>query len=151
MRLRLGKHAAFAAVYPTFIPAAPDAARDGAPARLDATALAGIRGLQRDGTPDLLLKIIDLYMNSAPENVARIKQAAADGNAEALRAAAHCLKSSSANLGASRLAELCMELEQMGRDGRLENAGTAADVLEFEFEAVCRALEAERGAEISVA
>jgi HPt (histidine-containing phosphotransfer) domain-containing protein len=63
-----------------------------------------------------------------------------------LQRAAHSLKSSSANLGAQNLSELCKELENMGRLGKLEGSAHKLDVLEFEFEAVRNALELQRDA-----
>ena len=41
-------------------------------------------------------------------------------DADALRKAAHGMKSSSANVGAERLAALCKELEMIGRSGTIE-------------------------------
>jgi len=91
-------------------------------ARLDDRALAQIRGLQRPGQPSLLGKIVGLYLDGAPALLQGMREAVASGDGEALRQAAHGLKSSSANLGATQLAALCKELEQRGRDHRLEDA-----------------------------
>ena len=89
---------------------------------LDPRALAQIRALQRTGQPSVLGKVIGLYLESSPVLLQRLRDAVAAGDGEALRQAAHSFKSSSANLGATRLAALCKELEQQGRDRRLENA-----------------------------
>ena len=72
-----------------------------------------------------------------------MQEAAATGNSELLRGTAHSLKSSSANIGALKLAELCADLESMGRDKELANAVSTLGILEFEFEAVCDALHCE--------
>lgn len=89
---------------------------------LEERALAQIRALGRPGQPSMLRKIIGLYIESAPAQIERMRDAVAAGDSEALRQAAHTLKSSSANLGATRLADLCKELEQRGRDRRLDGA-----------------------------
>jgi two-component system sensor histidine kinase/response regulator len=59
--------------------------------------------------------------------------------------AVHTLKSSSANLGARRLAELCAALEQSARGGSLPDGTGSIAELQREFEAVRRALEHETG------
>jgi HPt (histidine-containing phosphotransfer) domain-containing protein len=45
------------------------------------------------------------------------------GDAESLRRAAHTLKSSSANVGATCLSEICREIEGKSRDGNLPASG----------------------------
>jgi HPt (histidine-containing phosphotransfer) domain-containing protein len=48
--------------------------------------------------------------------------------------AAHKFKSSSANLGADRLAELCKELETLGRSGSTAGAGRVLGEISSEYE-----------------
>ncbi|MCK7580373.1 MAG: Hpt domain-containing protein [Chromatiales bacterium] len=99
-------------------------------APLDERALAQIRALQRPGQPSVLGKIIGLYLDGAPALLQRLREAVAAGDGEALRQAAHSFKSGSANLGATALAAACKELEQRGRERRLE--GTAALLAEVD-------------------
>ncbi len=110
---------------------------------LDPEAISRIKQLQRADSANMLLKIIDLYLEKSPELMQEISQAISTGDADKLRHAAHSLKSSSASLGANEMASLCSELEKMGRDNNLENALGKLDFLEFEFEGVCRALQFE--------
>jgi HPt (histidine-containing phosphotransfer) domain-containing protein len=65
----------------------------------------------------------------------------------ALMEAAHSLKSSSANLGATQLAALCKELEQRGRDNDLQGAAELVDEIGKVYLRVCRALVMERDKE----
>ncbi|MDA9981342.1 ATP-binding protein [Gammaproteobacteria bacterium] len=69
---------------------------------------------------ELLPQIIDTYLSEAPARVDAITAAAACGNCELVAKEAHPLKSSSANLGAMRLAELASQLEHAGREHDLE-------------------------------
>jgi HPt (histidine-containing phosphotransfer) domain-containing protein len=62
------------------------------------------------------------------------------GDAAAMQGAAHSLKSTSGNLGAVMLAELCKELEAIGRAGTTDNAILLLPVLEDEYDRVCEAL-----------
>ena len=111
-------------------------------AKLDAEALNNIRALQQQGSPDILAKIVHMFISNSPKHLEKMEEAATTGNADLLRSSAHSLKSSSANLGATEMSTLCGELEQMGRDNELENALSKVGVLEFEFEAVCEELTA---------
>jgi HPt (histidine-containing phosphotransfer) domain-containing protein len=53
-------------------------------------------------------------------------------DADALRAGAHSLKSSSANVGAMRMSALCRKIEDLARSGSVEN--TAKDVVDLSRE-----------------
>jgi len=63
---------------------------------------------------------------------------------EALRRAAHTLKSSSRDFGAVRLSEMCYSLEAKAKAGALEGATELVDQIEAEYEQVEAELEAIR-------
>ena len=102
-----------------------------------------------------LCKIIGCYLDSAPTLLQRVRDAVAAGDGEALHQAAHSLKSSSANLGATQLAALCRELEQGGRERRLEDAAELFQALETHYlrarEALTVEMERERRATLASA
>jgi HPt (histidine-containing phosphotransfer) domain-containing protein len=66
------------------------------------------------------------------------------GDAPGLRMAAHTIKSSANDFGATTLARLCQDLEDMGKDGTLAGAGELVEQVEAEYEQVKTALEAVR-------
>ena len=66
-------------------------------------------------------------------------------NATLMRESAHALKSSSANVGANVLADLCRRLEIMGRENDLSEALTIHELFEREYERVVAALRLEAG------
>jgi HPt (histidine-containing phosphotransfer) domain-containing protein len=72
-----------------------------------------------------------------------MRDAIAGADGEALRQAAHSLKSSSANLGATHLATLSKELEHCGRDRRLEGAAELLQAFEAHYLRVREALAYE--------
>jgi len=94
----------------------------------------------REGQPSLLQKVIRTYMESSPKLLGTIRHSITLGDAAAMQGAAHSLKSTSGNLGATMLAEICNELEAMGRAGTTDNAILLLPVLEDEYERVCEAL-----------
>jgi CheY-like chemotaxis protein len=111
--------------------------------KLDPRALDQVRALQRPGAPSLLEKVIRLYLANAPELLAAVRTAMVQGNSEALRQAAHSLKSSSASLGATTLAERCRALEAEARAGACPEPGAELEALKSEFHEVRLDLEAE--------
>ncbi|MDH4082149.1 MAG: ATP-binding protein [Nitrospira sp.] len=113
------------------------------PAIIDQSALAAIRALQRPGHPDIVARIVSQYVETSREMVERIRRAVLVKDAVELRAAAHRLKSSSAQLGASALAADCRELEMMGASQELERAGDVLSRFEQHYEAACAALHEE--------
>jgi hypothetical protein len=56
------------------------------------------------------------------------------------------LKSTSFNTGAKALAEMCGELESIGLEARIEQAGAVLDRIVHEHARVARALDALRAA-----
>jgi CheY-like chemotaxis protein/HPt (histidine-containing phosphotransfer) domain-containing protein/anti-sigma regulatory factor (Ser/Thr protein kinase) len=116
-----------AAVLVKWLPAAaptppiadPPAAAEGAPADavLDPRALAAITALDQPGRPSVLQKVVALYLQQSPGLVDQLRSAVDGNDSAALRAAAHSLKSSSANLGALGFSEKCRTLEAKAREG----------------------------------
>lgn len=110
-------------------------------ATLDTTALDAIRALDETGAAGLLRQIVQLYFQTTPRLIGELRQAQAAGSLEEVRNAAHSLKSSSANLGATRLAQMCKSVEHAARAGALHDALPDADAIEREYAAVRGALE----------
>ena len=89
---------------------------------------------------DVPRRILELYLGDSPARMASLRQALANGDRQAMETAAHALKGSSANLGASGLAEHCHTLERQCRDAIPADAGAKLDALETEYTRVERAM-----------
>jgi HPt (histidine-containing phosphotransfer) domain-containing protein len=87
------------------------------------------RELDPTGGLSLVKDIMRVYLDTTPAMLPQVEQAVAAEDGEALRRAAHFLKSSSANVGADRLAELFRRLEVMGRERELAEAKSLLDPL----------------------
>ena len=88
-------------------------------------------------------KIIAVYLEDAPRLIAQLERAAVGNDPIALRVAAHTLKSSSANVGATTLADAARDLEHGARDGTLTQPATAVARIVGEFAQVRAALQAQ--------
>jgi HPt (histidine-containing phosphotransfer) domain-containing protein len=75
--------------------------------------------------PAFLAELIDTYLADAPALLVAMRDALGAREAGRLRRAAHTLKSTSATLGAHRLADLCRHLEVA--EGSAETLAQAED------------------------
>jgi CheY-like chemotaxis protein len=106
---------------------------------LEFNALDHIRTAGGANAERLLDNVVRLYCDSVPQMLTSMQHAARNGDCVALQRAAHALQSSSHNVGAIRLANLCRDLEQAARAGTIRMDRMQA--LEFEFNSVRRALQ----------
>jgi signal transduction histidine kinase/DNA-binding response OmpR family regulator len=104
-------------------------------------ALDAIRHLPGPNGALLVQKVIGAFLADTPPRFAQLQSAVNAGNAEALRKAAHTLKSSSANVGAEHLAGLCKELELLGRKATVDGAKTLLLDVESELPRVLATLQ----------
>ncbi len=110
---------------------------------IDKNVLEGIRALQQPGAPDVVAKIVGTFLSSSGDLVGELEAAVKSGDTEVIQRSAHTLKSSSANIGAIILAELCKELESIGREQRLDDAPSVLAKVLAEYPLVCDALQRE--------
>jgi HPt (histidine-containing phosphotransfer) domain-containing protein len=89
---------------------------------IDLRALQTVRELDPAGGMDLVKTILRIFIESAGESMTRVENAILARDGGQLAAAAHALKSSTANVGAKTLSEFYRQLEQLGREGRLADA-----------------------------
>ena len=102
----------------------------------------GVLGELREVLGPEVDRIVTVYLEDAPRLIAQLERAVASNDPIALRVAAHTLKSSSANVGATTLSEAARDLEHGARDGTLANPGSAVARIVGEFAQVRAALQA---------
>ena len=107
--------------------------------RLDDDILSDLKDIMEEDYP-LLLKT---YLADAIVRLDSIDAAAREQNISNLREAAHSLKGSSLNIGASRLAMLSSNVESLAKDAQLEQVIPIIAQLHEEYEAVKALLELE--------
>jgi HPt (histidine-containing phosphotransfer) domain-containing protein len=108
--------------------------------------LATFKELQDTAGAEFVLELVDTFCEEAPQMLKDMRSALAGGDADALRRAAHSLKSNSHTFGADKLGEMARALELGGFDAA-KAAGTAAiDALQHEYARAAAALKRLRDA-----
>lgn len=113
-------------------------------AAVDLNILRSFEQAQADGPPDLIVELIDLYLEDTPKRMHELDEALVRPDDKGLKQAAHCLKGSSGTLGAGGMVLLCEEIERVEVETMLPEAKTLVAALFEEFEHVRYALLAER-------
>lgn len=106
---------------------------------LDPTAIANLRALSPED-PGFLRELIEIYLEDTPKRLAEVESALAKHDGPALIRAAHTIKGSSGNFGASTLARCAHEIETFGKSGDFTAAAAALPGFTAEFGRVNAAL-----------
>jgi HPt (histidine-containing phosphotransfer) domain-containing protein len=123
-------------------PAAPDSAPPGDPV-IDAAAIQNLFDIT-GGDPGFMAEMIDSYLDTSPPLLERMRVATETGDADALRMAAHTLKSGSADFGAMQLSQICARLEELGKRAEWDGAAALYEQAHDHYPAVREALLAVR-------
>jgi HPt (histidine-containing phosphotransfer) domain-containing protein len=100
---------------------------------ISSTPAAGLPPAARDA---FIRKLAQVYLEHGTKDMERLAAAIRSGDATAVAIRAHGLKSSSLNVGAVRLSELCRELETLARSGAEGDLNELFTQISAEFEAV---------------
>ena len=92
------------------------------------------------GDEELLVEIIDLYLDDSPRVLDTLRAAVEGQDAEGIWKSAHRLKGSVGSLSGERAFAAARNLEQLGREGKLDGTSEALAHLEREAEALAEAL-----------
>jgi CheY-like chemotaxis protein/HPt (histidine-containing phosphotransfer) domain-containing protein len=110
---------------------------------LDRQVLEQLGKVLTNGKPELLARVINLYLSESPKLVQKLKQAANESRPTDIARAAHSLKSSSANVGAKVLSGYCQDVESSAGIANTEEARRIVEKIESEHGRVQAALAAE--------
>lgn len=110
---------------------------------LDAAAFAHLLEITGDDL-EFVDELVDTYLEDAAAQLGAMRQAADAGDVRAMVRPAHSLKSSSANVGAMALAELCRALEAEAGSGTIVDGVGRVSACEQAFADARTALLAER-------
>ena len=86
------------------------------------------------GDDDLLREAVDLFLEEDyPQQMKLLREGIERQDADAVRAAAHSIKGAVRSLGGVVLGDIALRLEELGREGKLEDAGKLTNRLEDEL------------------
>ncbi|MEO6876799.1 MAG: Hpt domain-containing protein [Opitutaceae bacterium] len=104
------------------------------PAVLDPEAIASLRELNPDNPDEFLREIATIFFEDMPKRLAELDESLALGDTKKFTRAAHSIKGSSANLGATALREVAGQLElRSHKDGLGDVVGLVGEVkVQFE-------------------
>lgn len=89
-----------------------------------------------NGDKAFVYQVLDTYLADGLRLLDTLQKSLAAGSAVDLQRAAHSLKSNSANVGALTLSSLSRELEELSRQGNLNDAPALLAQLTSEFQLV---------------
>jgi HPt (histidine-containing phosphotransfer) domain-containing protein len=93
--------------------------------------------LQDTAGAEFVGELVGTFLEEAPQMLAELRTAMAEGSADRFRRAAHSLKSNGNTFGALRLGEMARELEL----GGLVNDAAPIDALQAEYDRAAAALQ----------
>ncbi len=114
----------------------PDQSTPVDPQPIDIHAIENLREMQVPGEPDVVLEIVETFMQGVPGHAEKLRGSLAGGDFEELGRSAHSLKGSAGFLGMREVGVICERLEAAARDGRGDDARRLVAALE---EALARA------------
>ena len=108
---------------------------------LDPEVIQSLRELGGEDDPELLCELVELFTSDSPARVSEMRRGVESSDWSVVDAMAHALKSSSANVGAMKLSELCRQTEVASKQADRDATDAAVTALEGEFQRVLKALE----------
>ncbi|MEM8828081.1 MAG: DUF3365 domain-containing protein [Cyanobacteria bacterium P01_G01_bin.19] len=108
---------------------------------IDLSVLESICEMAGEEASLLLEEMVTSYLDDTEIRLQAIANAIEAADAESIFQAAHSMKSSSANLGAVNLVQLCEELERLGKDKTIEGTESLLINAESEFQQVGKELK----------
>ena len=88
--------------------------------------------LEKLGGKTLVRQMIELYLANGPERVRALREGVEAGDAERIERAAHTMKSSAGNLGATKLQHTADALESLASSGVVDAVMVERLVTEYE-------------------
>ncbi len=110
---------------------------------LDETAFNELLSIDTADNGSFVTEIVEMFSSHVPPLINEIKRSKAESQAESLFKAAHSIKSSAANIGASQLSNLARSIELSARRGELDGIEALVENLDESFTQAQSALYAK--------
>lgn len=112
--------------------------------RTDLVDPGALERLNRIGGQEFLVEMIELFLEHSPQRLDAAHEALRDAEVSAVYRAAHSLKSTAANLGASALQAAAARVEDRAAAEDVKSLAPLLDEMNRQYERVRPELEAER-------
>jgi CheY-like chemotaxis protein len=112
----------------------PRVDEDGSASAVDVEVLGRLAGSLGEGGGEAVRDLIETFRSHAPALLATLRRGVEDGDREAVRVAAHTLKSNAAMFGAAALAEVSKQVEASAGGGTLDVGALQVDRVASELE-----------------
>ena len=103
--------------------------------------LDGLAQLPQSGSRNLVHRVVQAYLDRSGELMTRLGEEIDSMNVDGVRAGAHALKSSSANVGALHFSGLCKVLEAAAKQEDLSQVEATWQQIQDEYSNVIEALK----------
>lgn len=100
---------------------------------IDPQAIENLRALTPDDNDEFLREIVGIFLDDTPQRLTEIDQSLSSGDVEKFTRAAHSIKGSSSNVGASALRAVAEKLEHHSRQQGLAGTDDLIASLKREF------------------
>jgi HPt (histidine-containing phosphotransfer) domain-containing protein len=92
------------------------------------------------GDKEIFREIVAIFLEDAPLQVQKLKQALQEGDPAWVERRAHSLKGAAMNMAGKALQTVASEMEVAGKEGNLQRAGALIEKLDQEFERLKKSL-----------
>jgi HPt (histidine-containing phosphotransfer) domain-containing protein len=99
-----------------------------------------LQQLALDGGADLVADVIAVFQQDSASRLEVLREAIRNQDCKEIRAEGHALKGSSSQLGATEMARLCFQMEQMGKSERIADAAGLLAQIEQHFMELSQAM-----------
>ena len=100
---------------------------------IDPEAIANLRALSPDDGDEFLREILGIFMEDTPRRITELHASRSSGDIETFTRAAHSIKGSTSNVGASELRAVAEQLENKSRQQGLNDVEALVAELEATF------------------
>lgn len=102
---------------------------------IDPEAIENLRALNPDDGDSFLRDIIGIYLEDTPQRIAELRESLASGDQIRFTRAAHSIKGSSSNVGATQIRAISEKLEQQSKHDGLSGLEGLIEQLDVAFAA----------------
>lgn len=85
---------------------------------------------------DLVFQLMQIFVETTPEIFSQLESALKSHSDESVWRSAHALKSSCLNIGAAKLAQICLKIEELGKASEMQATNSFLPLLRSEFSVV---------------